>query len=82
MVRGWHLGLQTEGLMSPDETVADRLLEAVRHAPDCTLEELVQKFRDISWSNVYLQIDRLSRSGQVRLIRRGVGSYTITLRVA
>ena len=61
-------------------TVANSILEAVRCTPDCTLEELVLNCPDFSWAQVFLEVDRLSRSGQLRLTKRGVGSYTITLR--
>ena len=67
-------------LMSPQVTVADRILAAVQCAHDCTLEDLVEGFSDLSWAQVFLEVDRLSRSGQLRLTKRGVGSYTITLR--
>ena len=66
--------------MSRQETVTDQILGAVRAAPDCTLEALVQRLPDLTWVQVFLEVDGLSRSGQLRLTRRGTGSYTVTLR--
>ena len=69
--------------MSHQVTLADQILQTVRCTPECTLEEfledLVQRNPDLSWAQIFLEIDRLSRSGQLRLTARGVGSYTIKL---
>jgi hypothetical protein len=69
-----------EGAMAPQETVTDRILDAVRHAPDCTLDELTQHCPDLHWSQIFLEVDRLSRSGELKLTSRGIGSYTVRLR--
>ena len=66
--------------MSQDATVAGRILHMVRGTPDCTLEELTYSLSDVSWSDVFLEVDRLSRSGQLILTRNGMG-FLITLRV-
>jgi hypothetical protein len=65
--------------MSPHLTVADRILHMVRDMPDCSLEELTHCLSDVSWSDVFLEVDRLSRSGQLSLTRSGVG-FMVTLR--
>ncbi len=59
--------------------VADRILEAVERTPDCTLEELVDRCPDLTWNQVFLEVDRMSREGQLKLTSRGAGSYTIRL---
>jgi hypothetical protein len=60
-------------------TVADRILEAVRCAPGCELDDLERRLPDFTWNQVFLAIDRLSRTGQVRVTAKGLGVYTVRL---
>ena len=66
--------------MLQQTTIADRILELVRAIPDCTLEEVAQQFPDPDWFDVYIEVERLSRSGHLRLIHKSVLS-TIILRL-
>jgi len=59
--------------------LGDRILEAVRANPDSTLDELIVRVSGASWSEVFLEVDRLSRSGQLRLTKSRSG-LTTTLR--
>jgi hypothetical protein len=65
--------------MLREDAIADEILEVVRANPDCTLEELTQRLDWLSWSQVFLEVDRLSRSGQLILTQTGIGFIT-TLR--
>jgi hypothetical protein len=65
--------------MSPHMAIADRIIHTVRGIPDCSLEELTHRLSDLSWSEVFLEVDRLSRSGQLLLTQSGV-RFTTTLR--
>ena len=60
-------------------TVADRILDAVRGAPGCQLDDLVLSVPELTWNQVFLEVDRLSRTGQVRMMAMGKGTYTIWL---
>ena len=66
--------------MTRSESVADQIVEAVRRVPDCTLDEIVRSLPDLGWAEVFLEVDRLSRSGRLQLAKRGLGSYTVRLR--
>ena len=66
-------------LMTKQETVADRILKAVRRAPGCRLDDLVCTCLDLTWNQIFLEVDHLSRTGQVRLQSKGEGIYTLTL---
>jgi len=60
--------------MSPQqETVADRILETLRRAPVCELDDLELRLLYLTWNQVFLVIDRLSRVEQVRLTAKGLG---------
>ena len=66
--------------MSPQQgTVADRILEAVRSAPGCELDDLELRLPDLTWNQVMLEIDDLSRTGLVRVTAKGQGVYTVRL---
>ncbi|HMU55013.1 MAG TPA: hypothetical protein PKA61_08400 [Nitrospira sp.] len=67
--------------MQAARQATDQILEAVREHPDCTLDELVEYLPDFHWSHIFLEIDHLSRTGRLQLIRTGSGFVT-TLRVS
>ncbi len=60
--------------------VANQILEVITAQPECTLEGLAQRLQEHHWSDVFLEVDRLCRSGQVRLSQSSLG-LTTTLRV-
>ena len=65
--------------MSQLGTLADRILDAVHRAPGCQLDELVLSVPDLTWNQVFLEVDRLSRTGQVRVTALRKGTYAIKL---
>jgi hypothetical protein len=66
--------------MSPQQgTVADRILKAVGRAAGCQLDDLERSCPDLTWNQVFLEIDRLSRTGQVWVTAKGLGVYTVRL---
>ncbi|HXX73509.1 MAG TPA: hypothetical protein VEI50_00085 [Nitrospiraceae bacterium] len=66
--------------MLQQATIGDQILELVRVHPDCTLEEVTQHFPELHWYDVYIEMERLSRLGHLRLIHKSVLS-TITSRL-
>jgi len=63
--------------MKLELTLTDRILEAVAKAPGCRIEELVYVFPDFTWNQVFYEVNRLSRNGQLRLILHGRGIITV-----
>ena len=61
-------------------TITDQILDVVQAHPDCTLEELIQQLPELCWSEVFLAVDRLMRSGRLRLTQSSGGLIT-TLRL-
>jgi hypothetical protein len=57
-----------------------QILEAVS-AQEYDLEELLHAFPQYSWNQIFLEVDRLSRTGELRLLSRGSGLYTVRLPV-
>ena len=65
--------------MSQQEAVVDRILEAVRRAPGCQLDDLVLSLPGLTWNQVFLEVDRLSRTGQVWVTLKGAGCFSLKL---
>ncbi len=65
--------------MASDTPVTDRILGAVQLRHECDLDTLTNSLSDLSWSQVFLEVDRLSRQGQVQVTRDTGGRYMIRL---
>ncbi len=65
--------------MPKQNGAAHRIMEIVLRSPDCPLEEVVLQCPDLTWNQVFLTVDRLSRSGEVQLMPKGPGVYTLHL---
>lgn len=59
--------------------VTDRILGAVQRAHGCDLDMLTKSLSDLSWGQVFLEVDRLSREGQVLVTLGTGGRYLIRL---
>ncbi len=42
------------------------------------LEEMVLECPDLTWNQVFCELDRLSREGQVQLTMKGPGLYAVS----
>lgn len=62
--------------MLEQRTAADEILDRVRAQPGCTLGELTQSLPKWNWSEIFIEVDRLSRLGQLRLKQSGAGFIT------
>jgi hypothetical protein len=58
--------------------ITDRILTQIQCTPDCELEALVSSLPELTWHDIFLEVDRLSRTGQVRLTR-GTGTTSLRL---
>lgn len=67
--------------MIEQDTITNRILDVVRQIPDCTLDELTRNCPDLPWNQIFLEVDRLSRAGELRLTSKGPGNYTVRLRI-
>lgn len=57
--------------------LAGQILDAVRRVPEYEMEELLHAFPGFTWNQVFLELDRLSRTGEVRLLSKGQGLYAV-----
>jgi hypothetical protein len=59
--------------------VTDRILGEVQRTHGCDLDMLTKSLSDLSWSQVFLEVDRLSRDGQVMVTSDTGGRYMIRM---
>ena len=59
-------------------TIAEQILQLVRAYPGCGLDDLSKRLPHVQWSDVFVEVDRLSRSGALRVTRPNPG-FLLTL---
>lgn len=62
--------------MTQHTPITERILAFLQNTPEYDFEALVTRYPEFSWNELYLEISRLSRRGQVK-ITRGVGTFTL-----
>jgi hypothetical protein len=55
-----------------------RVLEVVVRSPGSVLDDIVLECPDLTWNQVFIVIDRLSREGVLTMSSKGRGQYAIT----
>ncbi|TKS61695.1 MAG: hypothetical protein EWM72_00443 [Nitrospira sp.] len=65
--------------MASQAPVTDRILGAVRHTHGCDLDTLAESVPELTWNQVFLEIDRLSRQGEILVTCSAGGRYMIQL---
>jgi len=65
--------------MTSQTPVTDRILGQVQRTHGCDLDMLTKSLSDLSWSQVFLEVDRLSREGHVQVTLDPGGRYMIRL---
>jgi hypothetical protein len=63
----------------PHTELGDLVLRIVRRKRTCDLDELLEGCPSYTWTQVFLEVDRLSRTGDLRLLCKKAGEYSITL---
>lgn len=56
-----------------------RILDVLDHRHEYDLEELLNDLPSYTWNQVFLEVDRMSRTEKLRLFLRGPGQYTVCL---
>jgi hypothetical protein len=65
--------------MSPNVRPRDEILQLLVRRYDCPLEELAMECFDLTWNQVLIEVDKLCRSGHIRLLPKGPAHYVVTL---
>ena len=58
---------------------ARMILESIARLPGCRIEEVLSLHPDLTWNQVFAEIDRLSREGALLVTLKGRGEYALSL---
>ena len=64
--------------MTHHTTVEDQVIDIVRRTHGCELEDLARCCPNLTWNQVFLAVDHLSRTGEVRLVHLREGGYIVS----
>ena len=65
--------------LSMQDSAAAAILDVFTSVQKCDLDMLVRACPTLTWNQVFSEVDRLSRSGQLRLSYLGHGQYSVEL---
>jgi len=65
----------------PDD-ITGKIFQMVKRRQACDMEDLLEACSSYTWNQVFLEVDRLSRTGELRLFSKSAGKYTVTLPAA
>ena len=63
--------------MTATTSPTTQIMEVLARSNGCLLEEIVHECSDLTWNQVFLELDRLSRTGEIQLRLRGPGQYAV-----
>jgi hypothetical protein len=64
-------------VLSDENNLRKRIFRIVRKNKMCDLDELILECTSFSWTDVFLEIDQLSRSGELRCCLNKVASIPL-----
>jgi hypothetical protein len=64
--------------MVPEVTITSQILKALNKTSDVDMDALVLSLPALGWNQIFLEVDRLSRTGAVRVTSNG-GIYWLSL---
>ena len=63
--------------MMTQMTTTQAVMDIVFRSPGCDLEKIIQDCPQLTWNQIFLEIDRLSRDGEVILNLQQPGHYIV-----
>ena len=63
--------------MAQFTTVEVQVIDIVHRAGACDLEEITRQCANLTWNQVFLAIDSMSRRGEILLMPKGRGIYMV-----
>lgn len=74
-----HTVSQLEEVLNTTKTITTQVSESLRGNPACEFDRLVADCSDFRWNQLFYEVDRLSRLGQLCLTPAGNGHYFLRL---
>lgn len=67
--------------MMPSDVSAqeEAVIEMLQKTDPCSMDDIVMQLPNLSWAEVFVTVDRLSRDGRVLLRQLGYSTYQIVL---
>jgi hypothetical protein len=65
--------------MLSEKTLESQILEAVRRAPGCQLDDLMASCPTLTWHQIFIGVGALTRTGEVHLTSVGHAGLSLTL---
>ncbi|MDH4187731.1 MAG: hypothetical protein OEV08_12120 [Nitrospira sp.] len=62
--------------MAQQKPITGRILDMLQGSLECEFEAIVARYPEFSWNELFQEVSRLNRTGQV-VITRGVGVFTL-----
>ena len=62
--------------MALQKPITDRIFECLQGTEECEFEALVARHPEFTWNELFQEVSRLNRTGQV-IITRNVGVFTL-----
>jgi hypothetical protein len=59
--------------------IDEQVMDVIVRSPGSTLDDIVLECPGLTWNQVFITIDRLSREGTLKLMPKGRGFYTVQL---
>ena len=72
-----HRFLRGGTYMAHLSNIGQQVMEIIVHQPGTTLDDIVLECPDLTWNQVFIAIDRMSREGTINLTPKGRGVYTV-----
>jgi len=65
--------------MTHSDEISQRVIEVIVRSPNTALDEIVLECPGLTWNQIFLVIDRLSRDGIIHLLPKSRGIYSMRL---
>lgn len=65
--------------MSSHDVRDGQVVEVIIRSPDTVLDDVVLECPNLTWSQVFMAVDRLSRKGILKLTPKGHGIHSVHL---
>lgn len=67
------------GTASPHNDLSRQILSMLAGQPGLLMDQILDRCPDTTWNQIFLEVDRLSRTGEIRLTVRAPGVYRVDI---